>query len=56
MEKKYGIPTTIDIAADVPPVSNLWRFNEMGFDFVAISGGKALRGPQSAGLLMGKKI
>jgi L-seryl-tRNA(Ser) seleniumtransferase len=53
--KKYGIPTSIDIAADVPPVSNLWRFNEMGFDFVAISGGKALRGPQSAGLLMGKK-
>lgn len=52
---KYGIPTTIDIAADVPPVSNLWRFNEMGFHFVAISGGKALRGPQSAGILMGKK-
>lgn len=53
--KKYGIPTTIDIAADVPPVSNLWRFNDMGFHFVAISGGKALRGPQSAGILMGKK-
>lgn len=53
--KQYGIPTTIDIAADVPPVSNLWRFNDMGFDFVAISGGKALRGPQSAGILMGKK-
>lgn len=52
---KYGIPTTIDIAADVPPVSNLWRFNDMGFHFVAISGGKALRGPQSAGILMGKK-
>jgi uncharacterized pyridoxal phosphate-dependent enzyme len=53
--KKYGIPTSIDIAADVPPVSNLWRFNDMGFDFVVISGGKAIRGPQSAGLLMGKK-
>lgn len=53
--RKYGIPTTIDIAADVPPVSNLWRFNDMGFDWVAISGGKALRGPQSAGILMGKK-
>ena len=53
--KKHGIPTTIDIAADVPPVENLWRFNDMGFDFVAISGGKALRGPQSAGILMGKK-
>jgi L-seryl-tRNA(Ser) seleniumtransferase len=53
--KKYGIPTTIDIAADVPLVENLWKFNDMGFDFVAISGGKALRGPQSAGILMGKR-
>ncbi len=53
--KKYGIPTMIDIAADVPPVENLWKFNEMGFDLVCISGGKALLGPQSAGILMGKK-
>ena len=48
--RKHNIPTSIDIAADVPPVSNLWRFNDMGFDMVFISGGKALRGPQSAGL------
>jgi len=53
--RKHGIPTSIDIAADVPPVSNLWRFNDMGFDFVVVSGGKAIRGPQSAGILMGKK-
>jgi L-seryl-tRNA(Ser) seleniumtransferase len=53
--KNHNIPTSIDIAADVPPISNLWKFNEMGFHWVAISGGKALRGPQSAGLLMGKK-
>ena len=53
--KRHGIPTSIDIAADVPPVSNLWKFNDMGFSFVALSGGKAIRGPQSAGLLMGKK-
>lgn len=53
--KKHQLPATIDIAADVPPVSNLWKFNDMGFSFVAISGGKAIRGPQSAGLLMGKK-
>jgi uncharacterized pyridoxal phosphate-dependent enzyme len=53
--KKYNVPTSIDIAADVPPVSNLWRFNDLGFSFVVVSGGKALRGPQSAGLLMGKK-
>lgn len=53
--KKHGIPTMIDIAADVPPVSNLWKFNDMGFDLVCVSGGKAMRGPQSAGILMGKK-
>lgn len=53
--KKHGIPTMIDIAADVPPVENLWKFNEMGFDLVCISGGKALLGPQSTGILMGKK-
>jgi L-seryl-tRNA(Ser) seleniumtransferase len=53
--KKYNVPTSIDIAADVPPVSNLWRFNDLGFSFVVVSGGKAIRGPQSAGLLMGKK-
>jgi L-seryl-tRNA(Ser) seleniumtransferase len=53
--KKHGIPTSIDMAADVPPVSNLWKFNDMGFSFVTLSGGKAMRGPQSAGLLMGRK-
>ncbi len=53
--QKNNIPATIDIAADVPPVTNLWKFNEMGYSYVAISGGKALRGPQSAGILMGKK-
>lgn len=53
--RKHGIPTLIDIAADVPPVANLWKFHEMGFDLVCVSGGKAIRGPQSAGLLMGKK-
>jgi seryl-tRNA(Sec) selenium transferase len=36
-------------------VENLWKFNDMGFDLVCISGGKAMRGPQSAGILMGKK-
>lgn len=52
---KHNIPTAIDIAADVPPVENLWKFNDMGFSYVVVSGGKAMRGPQSAGLLMGKK-
>ena len=53
--KKHGIPTFNDCAADVPPVENLWKYTDMGFDLVAFSGGKGLRGPQSAGLLLGKK-
>lgn len=53
--KKYKIPTLIDIAADVPPIENFWKFNDMGFDLVCLSGGKAIRGPQSSGVLMGKK-
>lgn len=53
--REYNVPTLIDMAADVPPVENLWRFNDMGFDLVCVSGGKAMRGPQSAGLLMGRK-
>lgn len=53
--KKHGIPTMNDAAADVPPVENLWKYTGMGFDLVAFSGGKGLRGPQSAGLLLGKK-
>ena len=53
--KEYAIPTFNDCAADVPPKENLWKYNEMGFDLVCFSGGKGLRGPQSAGLLLGKK-
>ena len=53
--KKHNIPTFNDCAADVPPVENLFRFTKMGFDMVAFSGGKGLRGPQSAGLLLGKR-
>jgi D-glucosaminate-6-phosphate ammonia-lyase len=53
--KKHGIPTLNDAAADVPPVDNLWKYTKMGFDLVAFSGGKGLRGPQSAGLLLGRK-
>jgi uncharacterized pyridoxal phosphate-dependent enzyme len=53
--KKHGIPTMNDCAADVPPVSNLWKYTEMGFDLVVFSGGKGLRGPQSAGILTGRK-
>jgi D-glucosaminate-6-phosphate ammonia-lyase len=53
--KKHGIPTFNDAAADVPPVENLSKYIKMGFDLVTFSGGKNIRGPQSAGLLLGRK-
>lgn len=53
--KRHGIPTLLDAAADVPPVENLWKYTGMGFDLVGFSGGKGLRGPQSSGLLLGRK-
>jgi L-seryl-tRNA(Ser) seleniumtransferase len=53
--KRHAIPTLNDAAADVPPVDNLWKYTSMGFDLVAFSGGKGIRGPQSAGLLLGRK-
>jgi|SRR5579883_1993958 len=51
----HGVPCFNDAAADVPPISNLWNYTKMGFDLVAFSGGKGIRGPQNAGLLLGKK-
>jgi uncharacterized pyridoxal phosphate-dependent enzyme len=53
--KELGIPTFIDAAADTPPVSHLWDYANMGYDLIAFSGGKAIRGPQCAGLLVGRK-
>ncbi len=53
--KKHQIPTMIDMAADLPPKENLWKFHDMGFDLVCVSGGKFMRGPQSSGILSGRK-
>ena len=52
---QHGVPCFNDAAADVPPVSNLWNYTQMGFDLVTFSGGKGLRGPQCTGLLLGRK-
>lgn len=53
--EEHDIPTFNDCAADVPPKKRLWQYTDMGFDLVAFSGGKGLRGPQSAGLLLGRE-
>ena len=52
---EHNIPCHLDAAADMPPISNLWKYTGMGFDLVAFSGGKGMRGPQNAGLLLGRK-
>jgi L-seryl-tRNA(Ser) seleniumtransferase len=52
---EHGVPCHLDAAADVPPIENLWNYTGMGFDLVSFSGGKGIRGPQNAGLLLGRK-
>lgn len=51
----HGVPVIVDAAAEVPPASNLRRFIDEGADLVAMSGGKGLCGPQSSGLLFGRR-
>src|SRR5258708_15003461 len=53
--KKARVPILVDAAAELPPVENLNTYTKMGVDLVAFSGGKGLRGPQNARLLLGRK-
>jgi D-glucosaminate-6-phosphate ammonia-lyase len=53
--KDRGIRTMNDAASDATPKENLWKYTKQGFDLVIFSGGKALRGPQTTGLLLGRK-
>ena len=49
-----GVPVIVDAAAELPPRANLKRFIAEGADLVAFSGGKAIGGPQSSGILAGR--
>ena len=53
--KEYKVPCMNDAAADTPPVSHLSEYANMGYDLITFSGGKAIRGPQCAGMLLGRK-
>jgi L-seryl-tRNA(Ser) seleniumtransferase len=52
---QHAIPCLMDAAGDLPPKENLWKYTGMGYDLVCFSGGKGIRGPQNAGLLLGLK-
>ena len=53
--KAHNIPVVVDAAAQLPPASNLWNFTQAGADLAIFSGGKDLRGPQSTGLILGRR-
>lgn len=50
-----NIPVIVDASAMLPPQENLQKFINMDADMVTFSGGKGIRGPQSTGILCGKK-
>lgn len=51
----HGVPVIVDAAGQLPPRSNLQAFISQGADLVAFSGGKAIGGPQSSGILCGRR-
>jgi seryl-tRNA(Sec) selenium transferase len=53
--KAHNLYTFNDAAADVPPKERLWEYPAQGWDMVAFSGGKDIRGPQASGVLIGKE-
>jgi L-seryl-tRNA(Ser) seleniumtransferase len=55
MAKRAGVPVLVDIASDLPPWGQIRRFQNVGADLLVLSGGKAIGGPQSSGILFGRK-
>ena len=53
--KKADVPVLVDAANMLPPWGNMNKLAAMGVDLIAVSGGKHIRGPQSSGILAGRK-
>jgi L-seryl-tRNA(Ser) seleniumtransferase len=55
MARRHSLPVIVDAAGELPPRRNLHEIAATGADLVAFSGGKAIRGPQSTGILCGRR-
>ena len=55
LSRESGVPLVADAASECPPMSTLTRFCREGADLVIFSGGKSLLGPQSTGLVVGRR-
>jgi L-seryl-tRNA(Ser) seleniumtransferase len=55
MAKRADVPALVDIASDLPPWDQVRRFQKAGADLLVLSGGKTIGGPQSSGILFGRK-
>jgi L-seryl-tRNA(Ser) seleniumtransferase len=51
--KEHDLPSWVDSASILPPVSNLWMFGKAGISISIFSGGKGIRGPNDTGILLG---
>ena len=52
---KRSVPVIVDAASMLPPRENLTKYLRQGADLVSFSGGKGIRGPQSTGILAGRR-
>src|SRR5258705_10061261 len=52
---RRNVPVIVDAASMLPPRDNLTKFLRLGADLVSFSGGKGIRGPQSTGILVGRR-
>jgi len=51
--ERYDVPVVVDAASELPPVSNLHKYTDMGADIVCFSGGKAVKAPNNTGFMVG---